>query len=148
MSASVDTTGEQQEQQHSAEINTPPLDQDEIQTLIQRVREASSAEVSLVPSPSALDNEKHTDELGKPEEEDRVSPYWDASTMAPLNAVSAVSCCIFVLPVHGCTCTYAQIHTCMRLFIYLFRPQQWYPEGHARHSISNPSPIPSENMTP
>lgn len=69
-----------------------PEHQEEVQTIIQSVQDAPASDTAL-PLPAELDGEA-AEFLSEGEEEEEThkgSNYWDASTMAPLNAVSAVS---------------------------------------------------------
>ncbi|KAH6853431.1 hypothetical protein B0I37DRAFT_409598 [Chaetomium sp. MPI-CAGE-AT-0009] len=72
-----------------------PEHQEEVQTVIQSIQDAPASDTAL-PPPSDLD--EGTAELASEEEEEKEeeerhegSNYWDASTMAPLNAVSAAA---------------------------------------------------------
>lgn len=60
---------------------TPPTEA-EVQTIIESIREASSRPTS--PSPTTAELTTTTDEFDE-------GAYWDLPSMAPLNAVSAVS---------------------------------------------------------
>jgi hypothetical protein len=57
---------------------SPPLSEREVKKIIQTIEQVSSAPIELP-------------ELGEEDHEEDASDYWDASTMAPLNAASAVS---------------------------------------------------------
>lgn len=58
----------------------PPTEA-EVRTIIQTISDVSSGPTSLPRSPSPPRDADHLD----------IGAYWDLSTMAPLNAVSAVS---------------------------------------------------------
>lgn len=62
--------------------------QEETQTLTQGIQDAPASDTALQP-PTASDEEEETE--SSEDDEGRDSSYWDAPTMAPLNAASAVS---------------------------------------------------------
>jgi hypothetical protein len=67
--------------------------QEAVQTVIQSIQDAPASDTAL-PLPADLDGEAAeflSEEEEEEEESYKGSNYWDASTMAPLNAVSAVS---------------------------------------------------------
>jgi hypothetical protein len=71
-----------------------PEHQEAVQTVIQSIQDAPASDTAL-PLPADLDGEAaeflSEEEEEEEEESHKGSNYWDASTMAPLNAVSAVS---------------------------------------------------------
>ncbi|KAK4234965.1 NUDIX hydrolase domain-like protein [Achaetomium macrosporum] len=66
----------------------PPEDQEEVQTVIQGIPDLPASETALEP-PAESEELSESSEIE--EEEDAGSYYWDASTMAPLNAASAAA---------------------------------------------------------
>lgn len=64
---------------------TPPTEA-EVQTIIQTIRDVSSGPTS------PLRTDDKSSPLGQPDDLDD-GAYWDLSSMAPLNAASAVSTC-------------------------------------------------------
>ncbi|KAK3300048.1 uncharacterized protein B0H64DRAFT_448084 [Chaetomium fimeti] len=93
MSASLPT-----EEQPPVQVQVgSPEHQEEVQTVIQSIQDAPASDTAL-PLPADLDGEaaelpSEVDEEEEEEEEERHegSNYWDASTMAPLNAASAAA---------------------------------------------------------
>ncbi|KAK3341192.1 NUDIX hydrolase domain-like protein [Lasiosphaeria hispida] len=83
MSVPVDTSV----QQHPPTEVDPVLDIEEVQTIIQGIRDASSPQSELVPLAS---QEGEQDEDKVKDHEDG-SYYWDAVTMAPLSAASVAA---------------------------------------------------------
>jgi hypothetical protein len=64
-----------------------PEHQEAVQTVIQGIQDAAASDTALAPA-------AESDEDAAPSDEG--SYYWDASTMAPLNAASAVSPAAFI----------------------------------------------------
>lgn len=69
-----------------------PEHQEEVQTVIQSIQDAPASDTAL-PLPADLNGEAAEFVSEEEEEEEKKhegSNYWDASTMAPLNAASVV----------------------------------------------------------
>jgi hypothetical protein len=80
--------------QTDTEIDTPEHEE-EVQTIVQSIQDPPSLETSLKPFVESDDKEEPR------AEDEEGSYYWDAATMAPLNAASTVS---KSKPLKNCLC--------------------------------------------
>lgn len=74
--------------------NSPPLTELETAEILQSIRNSTTQPSTALPADLALSLDLHQHQRQRQptsEPPDLASYYWDASTMAPLNAVSAVS---------------------------------------------------------